>query len=83
MSLGHPFHDVLRVGGVFELQRDRRVVHPQPLDGLDVRGKVNHAPARWEITVDLAIAIREMNMRHVPPQSLDATAAGGPAPGAS
>src|SRR5271157_3807406 len=61
MSLGHPFHDVLRVGGVFELHQDRRVVDPQPLDGLEVRGKVNHAPARREITVNLAIAIRDMN----------------------
>ena len=38
MSLGHPFHDVLRVGGVFELHQDRRVVHPQPLDSLEAGG---------------------------------------------
>ena len=71
MSLSYPLHDVLGVRGVFQLHRDRRVVDPQSLDGLKVRRKVNHAPARRQVAVNLAIAIRDMHMRHPPPQSLD------------
>ena len=83
VRLGHPLDDVFRVGRVLQLDRDRRVVDPQPLDRLEVRRKVDHAAARRQIAVDLAVAIGNMNMGHAAAQGLDRRrAADAPAPGA-
>src|SRR5581483_950580 len=70
VGLSHPFHDLIRLRRVLELDA-HRPVKPDLLEGFQIWREVYDSAARRQVAVLLALAVGEVAMRDAPLQTLN------------